>query len=189
MSTVDEPVAVMRQHLRVQRSWYRYFNQGSYWKPNGRDPVNIVDMESEWRYNCRRFLERNAIVYARNYADGCEAETILALETLSGEMAQDAVERELDAEARRAVADPVAWIKTTALYIALGQSLPTKGKKARALATRASHYDGCPRRVERKGECHCHRLKLEVEERDAAIRREQEQAVLRARAEALADAT
>lgn len=181
--------SAMRDLLRLQRGWYRYFNQDLYWKPNGRDPVDIVDMEPEWRHNCRRFLERNAVVYARNYADGCEAEVFFALEFLGGEMAQDMVERELGAEALRAKADPVAWIKTTKLYVALGQRLPTKGKKARALATRASHYAGCPRRVERRGECHCHRLRLEVEERDAMIRREQERVALRARAEALADAT
>lgn len=169
---MTDPMSAMIEHLRVQRRWYRYFNQSTYWKPNGRPPVDIVDMESEWRYNCRKFLERQAIAYARNYADGCEAELVLALDTLGGEMAQDMVERELEGEAVRAKADPVAWVKTTPLYIALGQDLPKKGKQLRGLATRANHYAGCPRRTVRKGECHCVRLRLEVEERDAARRRE-----------------
>lgn len=174
---MSDAATTMRQYLQVQRRWYQYFNQGVYWKPNGRPPVDIVEMEAEWRHNCRRFLERSALLYARNYADGCEAEAMLALDWLGGEMARESVERVLDDEAHRAQADPVAWIKTTVLYKALGQQLPTKGKKLRQLATRASHFDGCPRRTARKGECHCYRLRLEVEERDAARRRQSDGAV------------
>jgi len=187
--TTDHPASVMRELLRVQARWYRYFNQSEYWKPNGRPPVAIVDMEPEWRFNCRRFLECSAINYARNYIDGCEAELVFALEILGGEMAQDSIEREMDEQISSAKADPVAWVKTTPLYRALGQRLPTRARPLRALATRASHYDGCPRRAERKGECHCHRLKIEVEERDALLRRETELREQMTRAQALAEAT
>lgn len=176
---VEAPQAVtpgmqIRQHLRVQRAWRAYFNQGVYWKPNGRPRINIADMDDEWRYNCTRFLKRNALVYARNYAQGCEAEAMLAGEFLGGEMALVGVEQEMEAAAFHALADPAKWIESTALYQALRVKLPQKGKKLRHLAQRASHYDGCPRRTERRGECHCVRLKAELEERQRAQARERD---------------
>lgn len=173
------PGMQIRQYLRVQRAWRVYFDQGQYWQPNGRPRIDIADMDDEWRYNCTRYLKRNALAYARNYAQGCEAEVVLAAEFLGGEVALDSVEREMEAVALRALADPAKWIESTALYQALRVKLPQKGKKLRHLAQRASHYDGCPRRVYRKGECHCVRLKEELEERQRVEARERDSALER----------
>lgn len=173
----SDALGVFIEQMKVQRAWYAYFNQGSYWKPNGRPRVDIVGMDDEWRYNCCQFLKRQALVYARNYAQGCAAEAVWAVEHIHGEMALESIENGLDDEARRALADPAKWVQTTPLYQALRVKLPSKGKKLRVLAQRAAHYDGCPRRTERKGECHCVRLKEEVEEHQRADARERQSAL------------
>jgi hypothetical protein len=108
-------------------SWSWYFDQGEQWKPNGKPMVAVVDMDPEWRLNASRFLERNAAGYAAKCS--------------------------LDAVA----ADPVTWIRTTALYRALVAGLPTSPDETDKLAARARHWSTCPARSG-SDECRCEQI-------------------------------
>ena len=171
-------LVTLMQIMTTERRWYRYFTQGTYWKPDGRDPVAIADMPREWRFNCVRFLERRATAYAGHFAMGCHAELWWALDTLNGEMARDCIENELDGLAQQARRDPLAWIRTTELYLALASGLPIKGAGLRHLQERSGHWDGCRRRERRHGECTCAQLREADTERRRVRRLEQQQAAL-----------
>lgn len=155
--------------------WYRYFHQDRHWVPEGRPAVEIAQMDASWRYNCTRYLERNALSYARRYSDGCRAEELLL--TLTGTTlgeVPEAVLDHLEACAYEAKADPVAWIKTTPLYRALAAELPTKGKALRKLGERSRHWGDCPRRTALGApECTCSALaarhRLEKERRELEL--------------------
>jgi hypothetical protein len=155
--------------LAGERAWFNYFNQGAWWKPDGRDPVQIVDMPLEWRLNCVRFLERRASRYAAVYARGCEAEEWRAAQVLSGAMARDSVSRALETEAAEARADPMSWVRSTPLYQALAADLPKKPRKLHALAERAAHWDECGQRAGGTA-CTCERVRLEYESQKEAAR-------------------
>ena len=141
--------------LTGDRAWYDYFNQRETWKPDGRPLTRIEDMSPEWRLNCVQFLERRALAYATKYGRACEAVAWGALGFLSGEMARERVERQLDNEADYARTNPVEWIRSTVLHRALSAGLPTKGKKLRALQERAAHWDACAMRADLASECTC----------------------------------
>lgn len=153
--------------LNPDRQWYRYFNQGAHWKPDGRDAVEISTMSATWRFNCMRFLERRADRYARMYSRGCEAEAMWMEVVVNGEMARDSIGRALDDEADEARCNPTSWIVTTPLYRALARGLPVKGAALRHLQERAAHWEGCPRNLARKGVCSCEQIRQEHEERTA----------------------
>lgn len=151
--------------LDPDRQWYRYFNQGVRWKPDGRDAVEISAMSATWRFNCVRFLERRAARYARMYARGCEAEAMWVQVVVNGEMARESIERALDREAAEAHCDPMTWVKATPLYRALAHGLPVEGVALRHLQERAAHWEGCARNRARKGECTCEQIRRTHEER------------------------
>lgn len=156
--------------LAAPARWYRYFNQTEHWVPNGKPPVQIVDMEPAWRLNCVRYLERNAARYAALYADGCSAEEMVFGLTNPdvSDWVGDSITGHLWEEGSRAKRDPVGWIKATKLYLALAAGLPSKGAPLRRLADRARHWSECGAR-ERKGECTCAELA------DADRRRKQQE--------------
>lgn len=168
----------LRALLKPAR-WYRYFRQDTHWVPNGRAPVLIADMDATWRYNCVRFLERNAARYARLYADGCSAEeTVLALTHPDAPEEIGEMMWNIAAFAER---DPLAWIRTTKLYQALAEGLPEKGQPLRKLAEKAKHWGGCEGRTRpKKGVCTCAEL--------AARDQQERQEARRAAAEAMAEA-
>lgn len=152
--------------------YYRYFNQATHWVPNGRLPVLIADMDLAWRLNCTRYLERNAARYAELFAQGCSAE-IFAF-GIAHPDAPDEIESAIWREAEAAKRDPVAWIKTTKLYLALAAGLPKKGAPLRKLAEKAKHWGDCEKRFKnKKGACTCADLarqaRLEKAEQDRAL--------------------
>lgn len=165
-------IQVAARELARPARYYRYFNQGEHWVPNGRSPVRIADMDDAWRLNCARYLERNAARYAELFAQGCSAE-IFAFGLVHLD-APDEIESAIWREAEFAKRDPVAWIKTTCLYRAMAAGLPSKGAPLRKLADRAKHWDGCEKRVKnKKGACTCaelaRRARLEKAEQDRAL--------------------
>jgi hypothetical protein len=109
-------------------AWDRYLDQGVQWKPNGRPMAAVTDMDPEWRFNASRWLERNA--------------------------AKIAPKCTLDRGAERQAADPVEWIRTTALYRALVADLPNCSVALDAIAERARHWSTCPARTG-GGDCRC----------------------------------
>jgi len=168
----DKALRMLMQPAR----WYRYFTQGKHWVPNGKPPVEIAEMDQAWRYNCVRYLERNAARYAEMFAQGCSSEE-LALGVFypdMGEMARESVENDLWNQAAHAKRDPVVWIKTTALYLALAKDLPPGGRPMRKLAEKARHWGECDKRQRpKRGTCTCAELaarsRREQERRAAAV--------------------
>jgi hypothetical protein len=109
-------------------AWDWYLDQGEQWKPNGKPMVQVADMDPEWRFNASRWLERNAV----KIAPKCT----------------------LNRGAERQAADPVEWIRTTALYRALVADLPNCSVALEAIAERARHWSTCPARTG-GGDCRC----------------------------------
>ncbi|MGP3914367.1 hypothetical protein [Nonomuraea sp. 10N515B] len=132
MTTTTDPIA-------VSLAWFKYLSQGETWVPNGKPPLPITEMEASWRRNAANWLLRQAATLAMRfgfgeiqYIYGTTAPTVIEDENGNlvdgpempvfaprGEMAQDALERELDESQRARDADPTAWLKTTPLYQAL----------------------------------------------------------------------
>jgi hypothetical protein len=166
--------ATRRRMIQAAR-WYRYFVQGTHWVPNGKPPLAIADMELTHRYNCVRYLERNAAKYATVYIAGCHAE-MWAQPTMPDEVV-DALWN----DASFAKADPTAWIKTTCLYRAMAADLPPGGRPMRKLAEKAKHWGECEKRTRpNKGVCTC----AELAARDRREREIHEAATAAAMAEA-----
>lgn len=139
---------------------YAYFRQDKLWLPNGKPPVQITDMDAEWRYNASRWLERRARHFEAYFSMGeifryaaplmrevigedngepIERGPLLSEFDLMGDSASDAFEEWQDARRN----DPLMWLRTTALYRALVADLPAKPKKLAKLADRARHYSRC----------------------------------------------
>lgn len=155
MTSTTEADALRRELLRPTR-WYRYFQQGEQWWPNGKPPVAIADMDETWRYNASGWLVREADRLSRLFAEGCMAETLWVDMHVTAEMAHDGLIADLEQEADLARRSPAAWVMQTPLYLALVAGLPTKGAKRRKLGARASHWAGCPGREDAKAkECLC----------------------------------
>lgn len=171
----DRKTSPTTRTLAAPARWYRYFNQGTYWVPNGRQPLAIADMDAPYRLNCVRFLERNAARYAALYADGCSAEEFAF--GLAHPDAPDEIFNEIYRQAHLAKLDPVAWIKTTKLYRALEAELPKKGAPLRKLGEKARHWGDCEQRTRpKKGRCTC----AELAARDRERRAEHERALAEA---------
>lgn len=140
-------------------SWFDYLNQGQVWRPNGKPPVAIADMDQEWRYNAARWLERGAVAIGQRYS--LDSSLWLAVQLGSplgpSENAADRIERDIERENAEIDRDPVAWIRTTPLHQALMTGLPTKPKKLAALAERARHWSTCPARTG-DGDCRCEQI-------------------------------
>lgn len=145
---------------RVNAATRAYLDQGKWWIPKDGEKVRICDMDPEWRYNASRFLERRAAALELRYSIGeltglrapvlrevvgevdgepVEGGPWLSHLDLMGEHAQDAFGDELE----RRSADPVAWVRTTALYRALVDGLPDHPADLATLAIRARHYSWC----------------------------------------------
>lgn len=158
--------------LAAPARYYRYFNQGEHWVPNGKPPVLIAEMDLAWRYNCTRFLERNAARYAALFAEGCSAEEYVIAMLYPG--APEEIADQIQREAAWAKRDPLAWVRSTKLYRALATELPEKGAPLRKLASRARHWGGCEARLKpKKGTCTCATLaeaeRVRKVERDRAL--------------------
>jgi len=157
--------------MRESLAWFKYLSQGETWVPNGKPALPIADMDVTWRYNASQWLLRQAKALAWRYEMGeaafiygTTAPTIIADEdgqpipgpdiavfAPMGEMAQDALERELaDAQEERA-ADPEGWLKTTTLYQALVDGLPENA------AELAKHWSECDLRTGQGAACSCER--------------------------------
>lgn len=164
---LDDPkLAPAVKELCKPARWYRYFMQSEHWVPDGRPAVEIAQMDRSWRFNCTRYLERNAKSYARRFADGCHAEElVLALLGATSGGTPESVLDELDSQSHWARENPVDWIRTTPLYRALADGLPTGGAKLRKLEERSRHWGDCPRRLSLKGpECICSQLAAQARE-------------------------
>ncbi len=123
-----------------------YFNQGTWWKPDGRPYVRIADMDDAWRNNCVQFLLRHARGYGQKYAfelhmveahASCHlSET--SMDELSADIAntQEAVSR-----------DPMTWIRGTKLFRALLADLPDRGSALADLRRRSRHWSTCDMRL------------------------------------------
>lgn len=163
--TVEQVTAEQTQRKAPQpggMSWFEYLNQGEQWKPNGRPPGPIADMDPEWRHNAARFLERRAGQIGGAYISAAWTWFTAALLSSVGpsEAAADDIERDINEQGAAIVRDPVAWIRTTKLHAALVAGLPTKGKKAAGLAERARHWSTCPAR-DGSGDCRCEQIRAE----------------------------
>jgi hypothetical protein len=140
-SPVQGPKPVSTSWLLHQREW---------WKPKDKPTVRIKEMDPEWRYNCLRYLERRAPRLA--FAEQWHMIGFLGGPLgPGGDMACDA----FDAELERLERDPLGWLRSTSLYQALSEGLPTKRKKLARLAERARHWAACPVRADAGGECRC----------------------------------
>ncbi len=125
--------------------------QTAMWHPKPpAQPVPIVEMSKEWRYNAARFMEQRA----RTIGDGALWNMLLGPQP-SGDMACDAFEDELDELEQRLHSDPVGWIRSTPLYQALVAGLPTNPYKLWRLAQRARHFSGCEAAAHNRGPCSC----------------------------------
>jgi hypothetical protein len=136
---------------------YAYLNQGDMWIPKTGHPMRIADMDPEWRYNASRWLEKRAEHFALQYGFG----EILAAAPLLDQMSEHSQDA-FDAMQGQRERDPASWIRTTALYRALVDVLPTKRKKLAKLADRARHWPTCPARTG-SGECLCELIRLAEE--------------------------
>lgn len=162
MSTLERLLAdpgleeAVKEMCRPAR-WYRYFNQAVSWVPDGRPAVVIAEMDLTWRYNCTRYLVRNVERYARMYADGAQAEALVARLVTGLELPEAVLDR-LDSASHLARSNPAAWVVTTPLYRALARELPT-GAELRKLSRRAAHWSECEGRLRpKKGNCTCAEL-------------------------------
>lgn len=114
---------------------YLYMNQGKWWFPNGKPRVLVSEMDESWRGNAARWLVRQAKslsfrydIAQIQYIYGREVEALTAAGTPSGQfvslgprgdMACDAMERDLDREQEYRANDPERWVRSTPLYLAL----------------------------------------------------------------------
>lgn len=161
-------------YLKQARIWYAYLNQGEVWKPNKKPLVQIADMAPAWRLNCTRFLERHAANYVHRYTFG-EISTMStpAYREVVGindgrevfgramselDLMSDSNADHLHAEQDSRNDDPVAWIRTTALYRALADGLPA-GDDLDALSARARHWSTCPARSDSDAACQCDEIR------------------------------
>ncbi|MEU3452110.1 hypothetical protein ABZ671_00505 [Micromonospora sp. NPDC006766] len=154
---------------RTGMSWFDYLNQDKVWQPKGKPPVAIADMDPEWRYNAARWLESGCVKIGHRYSFDARAWLLVQLSSPLGpsENAADAIEGDIDRETAEIKHDPVAWIRTTALYRALVAGLPTKPKKLTALAERARHWSTCPAR-NGDANCRCEQIRAANDERETA---------------------
>lgn len=150
-------------------AWFKYLSQGSTWVPNGKPPLAISEMDATWRYNSANWLLRRAKALTTRYGlgeiqfiYGTTAQSVVSNEAGDpvagpevpvfapmGEMAQDALERELDEAERARDADPEAWLKSTELYQALVKDLPGD------VADLAKHWSTCDLRTGQNKACSC----------------------------------
>lgn len=140
-----------------QMSLYDYFNQGEFWQPKQpSERVRIADMDLEWRYNASRWLERPAAHFADLISWAQFAALLgfqssgLALSDHNADCVVDSMLRN-DEERER---DPLAWLRSTALYRALVADLPDCSVQLDAIAERAKHWADCPVRSG-GGDCRC----------------------------------
>jgi hypothetical protein len=165
-------------YLKKCLSLYRYLNQDTVWAPRPpRPPVQIADMDPEWRYNAAKFLMRQADILAFRYVFGMvrsaslpvyrdvigeyDGEPIYSGRVFSdldlmGECASDT----FDDEADHITAEPERWLRKTALYRALTADLP-QGHQRAELAARARHWSTCPIRTGTGAECRCQEIAAE----------------------------
>jgi hypothetical protein len=129
-----------------EMTWVQYLDQGERWKPNGRPMVRIDGIGLEWRYNASRWLERHAARIATRYSlgEGFEFAAIAASPIGPSDDTADAIADHLDRAADDRARDPLAWIRTTALYRALIADLPNCSIALDAIAERARHWSTCP---------------------------------------------
>ena len=115
--------------------------QNTWWYPYRRPALRVAEMDRAHRYSTANWLGRRAW----GIVSGQEMRMVLSFQP-SGDMACDAFERELD-EMRE---DPVGYLDSTPLMVALRKGLPTGGRKLAALAERARHWSTCPMRLKRE---------------------------------------
>ncbi|MEU8040944.1 hypothetical protein [Streptosporangium sp. NPDC049078] len=157
--------------MRESLAWFKYLDQGETWVPNGKPALPITDMDITWRHNASQWLLRQAKPLAWRYGMGelafiygTTAPTLIPDETghpvpgpdvavfaPMGEMAQEALERELDDAQEERDADPEAWLKSTPLYLALVDGLPENA------AELAKHWSACDLRTGQGATCSCTR--------------------------------
>lgn len=137
MNTTVDPMA-------VSLAWFKYLSQSTTWVPNGKPPLPIAEMDTSWRRNAANWLLRRAATLAMRFGFG-EIQYIYGTTALTviddgdgnpvdgpempvfaprGDMAQLALERELEESQQARDGDPTAWLKTTPLYQALIADLP-----------------------------------------------------------------
>jgi hypothetical protein len=167
-------------YLRNARGWYAYLNQGEVWFPNKRPRVRIADMDAAWRLNCTRFLERRAASIERRYTFGeisalsepkyrnvvgeRDGEVVLTGPALSeSDLMSDSVADMFDQGRDDRMADPIAWLRATALYRSLAAGLPDCSVALEALNERARHWSTCPARESTDAECRCSEIRASQE--------------------------
>jgi hypothetical protein len=126
MNPLDEAKAAMS-------GMYAYFNQGTTWQPKGRPCLPITEMNPAWRRNAAWWLERNAEMFEIYYSLG-EIERLAApayRDMVRGravsefDLMSESTMDGLTAASDERSADPAVWIRTTPLYRALVDGLPT----------------------------------------------------------------
>ncbi|MEV0382863.1 hypothetical protein [Nonomuraea sp. NPDC050643] len=150
-------------------AWFKYLSQEATWVPNGRPPLRVSEMDAAWRHNAANWLLRQAGTLAMRFGIGeiafiysTTAPTVISdangepvpgpdmpVFAPMGEMAQDALERELDGSQQARDADPEGWLKTTPLYQALVKDLPDN------IAALARHWSDCDLRTGKGTACTC----------------------------------
>lgn len=171
-------------HRRQCVAVFYYLRQSEIWYPRRpRPPVKVAEMDKTWRYNAIRYMERRAVNLAHQSSFGeiyalseptlravvgeidgkpVEAGPMFSHLDMMGEHAADAME----AHADWMVHEPLAWLRSTSLILALNRGLPTKRRKLEQLAARAAHWTACPGRVDPTADCRCQEIKAAF---DAAV--------------------
>jgi len=157
---------------RRNRATWAYLNQSAVWIPADGQPVQIEQMDPEWRYNASRWLERRATLLELRYSiaeiTGLGAKTLRAvLGEVDGrpveggpmlshlDLMSDHTRDAMDADLEWRAQEPIAWVRTTSLYRALVDGLPAEPDKLAELATSARHYSTCDVRVGSGPNCTC----------------------------------
>lgn len=123
------------------RNMYAYLNQGKVWAPKDRPNLPVTDMDPSWRRNAARWMERRAARFGTLYTFGEifelanpsgfvevvgieDGEPVLGPSLSRLDLMSDGVQEDMLLWQDEREANPLAWIRTTALYRALVADLP-----------------------------------------------------------------
>lgn len=139
---------------RQALAWYHHLEQGNTWRPNGRPPLPIADMDAAWRFNAANWLLKRAasLEFYYSYGEVLDLSEPIGNDLFTGEPVHlempPEVESDLGRDWESRSADLEAWLKTTDLYQALVKDLPGDAGK------HAKHWSTCALRTNH-GPCTC----------------------------------
>lgn len=115
--------ATTEQFLKECRDVYALLEQDQVWVDIKHNVHQIAEMSIRYKTNVVAFLERRAPGLCEKYAYG-EIQRYWT-NGPNGQMAQDALEEELDRADDERRADPVAWLRSTKLMQRLAADIAT----------------------------------------------------------------